>query len=254
LAGPPLGAAAFGAAVALPFGVEAAAFLGSAVLLLGLPRLDSVSPPSGRHVPILPAIRAGLAFLFTHAELRLLAFGMAAYNLAYNIAFATLVLFVQDRLNLGDLGFGFLLAVMAVGGIAGGWVAPRVATRVPARAVYACSLVAQGLAWTAVLLSLNVWLSAGALALVGLASTTVSVVGGSARQLLTPDAMLGRMVSATRLLGIGAAAVGAVIGGAVATAWGLTAPFIVAGVLLGLFGLLFVASLATRPSSGPQSL
>ncbi|MEQ7124871.1 MFS transporter [Actinopolymorpha sp. B11F2] len=249
LAGPPLGAATFGVAAALPFGLDAGAFLASAVLLLGLPRLNSSPPTNGCHQAILPAIRAGLVFLFTHAELRLLAFGMAAYNLAYNIAFATLVLFVQDRLHLGDLGFGLLLAVMAVGGIAGGWVAPRIATHVPARVVYAGALAAQGLAWAAVLLSANVWVSCAALALVGLASTTVSVVGGAARQLLTPDEMLGRMVSATRLLGIGAAALGALIGGAVASLWGIAAPFVGAAALLTVFCALFIASVATRPSS-----
>ncbi len=46
LAGPPLGAAAFGLAAALPFGVQSGAFLASALLLLGLPRLGA--PPAHR--------------------------------------------------------------------------------------------------------------------------------------------------------------------------------------------------------------
>lgn len=248
LAGPPLGAAAFGVAAALPFGLEAGAFLASSVFLLGLSRLDTSPPADARHPPIGQAIRTGLVFLFTHTELRLLACGMAAYNLAYNVAFATLVLFVQDRLRLGDLDFGLLLAVMAGGGVAGGWVAPRLSPRLSARAVYAVALAVQGLAWTAVVVIPNVWIAATALALVGLASTTVSVVGGAARQLLTPDDLLGRVVSATRLLGIGAAAIGALIGGTIAWTWGLASPLLGAALLLGLFSLLFAVSVrASRP-------
>lgn len=94
------------------------------------------------------------------------------------------------------------------------------------------------------LLGSNTWIAAAALLLVGLASTTVSVVGGAARQLLTPDELLGRMVSATRLLGIGAAAVGALLGGGVASLWGIAAPFIVAAMALGLFAGLFAVSLS----------
>ncbi len=249
LAGPPLGAAAFGLAAAFPFGLQSGAFLASAVLLLGLPRLTLPAPSGGRHEPILTAVRRGFAYVFTHPELRLLTFGMAAYNLSYNVAFAILVLFAQDQLGLGDLGFGLLLAVMALGGVGGGWIGARVSARTPARAVYAGALAVQGLAWLAVVLSGNVWIGGLALVAVGLASTTVSVVGGAARQQLTPDDMLGRITSVTRLLGIGAAAAGAMVGGAVSSAWGLAAPFIVASALLALFALLFLTSLRHRPSA-----
>lgn len=246
LAGPPLGAAAFGAAAALPFGLDAVAFLASAGFLLGLPRLGGHEPEGASRQRIRTAIWDGLRYLFAHAELRALALGMAAYNLSYNIAFATLVLFAQDELNLGDLGLGILIAVMAVGGIAAGWLAPKISNRMPARAVYAAALAIQGLAWAAVLLSSNTWVAAASLLLVGLASTTVSVVGGVARQLLTPDELLGRMVSATRLLGIGAAAIGALLGGGVASLGGIAAPFLVAATVPPLFALLFAISLGPR--------
>lgn len=246
LAGPPLGAAAFGAAAALPFGLDAVAFLASAGFLLGLPRLGGHEPEGASRQRIRTAIWDGLRYLFAHAELRALALGMAAYNLSYNIAFATLVLFAQDELNLGDLGFGILIAVMAVGGIAAGWLAPKISNRMPARAVYAAALAIQGLAWAAVLLSSNTWVAAASLLLVGLASTTVSVVGGVARQLLTPDELLGRMVSATRLLGIGAAAIGALLGGGVASLGGIATPFLVAATVPALFALLFAISLGPR--------
>ena len=249
LAGPPLGAGAFAVAAALPFGVHTAALLCSALLLFGIGGLDRGRTTANVHEPVIRAIGAGVRFLARHAELRALALGMAVYNFGFNLAFAPFVLYAQDRLGVGDFGFGVLVAAMAVGGIAGGWIASRIPARVTARHVYALSLLVQAIGWTLTLLTGFPWLAGGALALVGLASTTVSVVGGSARQLLTPDEMLGRVVSGTRLLGIGAAGVGALAGGAVAEIGGLNAPFVVAAAVLTLAVLPFLK----RPNGAATS-
>jgi MFS family permease len=204
LVGPPLGAVFFGLAVSLPFGVEAGAFAISAALQVGLPHDD---PPARRVGTRLRAeIHEGVRFLAGHRQLRALTLGMASYNLGFNIAFATLVLFVEEKLGLSATGFGLLVAVMAVGGIAGGWLAPKVADHLNAQAAYAIALLAQAAAWLLIGVTASVPVAVACLALIGVASTTVSVVGGSARQILTPDHLLGRLMSVTRLFGIGAAA------------------------------------------------
>ncbi|MFJ8833250.1 MFS transporter [Micromonospora aurantiaca] len=244
LAGPPVGAAAFAAGRVLPFGLDASSFLLSAALVSRLPTLSN--KPANQHEPMLRAIRIGMAHLVRHPELRTVTLGMASYNLGYNIAFATLVLYAQDVLNLGTVGFGLLIGSGALGGIAGGWIAPRIAAASTARSAYAITLGVQAAAWLAVLLAANPWIAAVALAFVGVASTTGSVVGGSTRQLHTPDDMLGRVVSSTRLFGIGSAALGSILGGVVADAGGLGAPFIVAA------GLLALASLAFLPLHGAR--
>jgi hypothetical protein len=77
------------------------------------------------------------------------------------------------------------------------------------------------------------------LLVVGLASTVVSVVGGTARQSLTPNDMIGRMTAATRVVGIGAAALGSLLGGVIAQATSLTTPLVVAAGLLGLGAAAF---------------
>jgi MFS family permease len=245
LAGPPLGAAAFAAARTLPFVLDAATFVVSAALVSRLPA--SRPPTTGAHAPILGAIREGVLFLFRHAELRLVTLGMATYNFGYNVAFATLVLYAQDNLGVGTVGFGLLVASMAVGGIAGGWLAPRLTKRLSPATAYAGTLAVQALAWISVVVVGNAWLAGVALAFLGVASIVGSVVGGSVRQLHSPDQMLGRVMSTTRLLGIGSAAVGAVVGGALADAWGLETPFWVASVLLVVGAVAFMA--ARRPAA-----
>jgi MFS family permease len=239
LAGPPLGAGAFAVVAALPFGVHTAALVVSAALLFAIPGLERDKKTASVREPLTRAIVAGVGFLARHAELRALGLGMAIYNFGFNLAFAPFVLYAQDQLGVGDFGFGLLVGTMAVGGIAGGWIAPRIPASVTARQVYAWSLLVQSLGWVLTLLTDAAWLAGGALTLVGLASTTVSVVGGSARQMLTPDEMLGRVVSGTRLLGIGAAGLGALTGGAVADVGGLSAPFIASAALLAVAALPF---------------
>jgi hypothetical protein len=77
------------------------------------------------------------------------------------------------------------------------------------------------------------------LALIGGCNSLGSVAVASARQVLTPDALLGRVFTAFRLFSLGASGAGAIAGGLVADQLGLPAPLFVAA------GLLFVTGLGT---------
>lgn len=242
LIGPPLGAALFAVAVILPFGVNAATFAVSAVLLTGL-RLPSPPPAEDELPGVGRSLVDGVRYLAAHAELRALTLGMGAYNLGYNTAFATLVLYTQERLHLPDRGFGLLLGSLAVGGLFGGWAAPRIARLLTARQVYAAALLVQALGWGSMLVFPSAVGAGVALATIGLASTVVSVVGGTARQSLAPDAVLGRVSATARVVGIGAAAVGSLAGGALASSLGsLSAPLIGAATLCAIAGCGFLAA------------
>jgi MFS family permease len=228
LIGPPLGAALFALAMVLPFAGNALTFVVSALLLAGLGGIDRAEARSAVPAGVRASMREGVRFLWGHRELRALTLGMASFNLTYNIAFAPLVLFAQDRLHLGDRGFGLLIAMIAVGGLLGAWLAPRIQRRMTSTHAYAFGLLAQGIAWGAMWLWPNRWLAGAALVLIGLASMTVTVIGASARQVLTPDDLLGRVSAGTRTLGLGSAGVGALFGGLVGSVAGLAAPLLLA--------------------------
>ncbi|MBO0729611.1 MAG: MFS transporter, partial [Acidimicrobiaceae bacterium] len=121
LLGPPIGAVLFASAAVLPFALNWVTFLVSAALLAGLVGLGRAEHADAGHT-VKHAVAEGVRYLIGHGVLRLLTIGMATYNLGYNVAFATLVLFSQDRLDLSSQGFGILLAMLAVGGIVGGWL------------------------------------------------------------------------------------------------------------------------------------
>lgn len=241
LVGPPVGAALFAVAAVLPFAANALTFAISALFLVGLGHLGRPAHAQHEQTRLARSVADGISFLARHRELRGLTLGMASFNLVYNLGYATLVLFAQERLGLDDRGFGFLLAMLAVGGLLAGWLSPRLSGRVSTLRMYAACLLAQGVAWAAVALVGTPVVAGAALILVGVASMTATVVGAAARQSLTPDHMLGRMSAGTRVVGLGAAGVGAIAGGALADVGSLSTPLLVAAVaaatLASVFGM-----------------
>lgn len=229
LIGPPLGSTTFALNKTLPFLGDALSFLASAVLVSRLPRVPASDGP---REGLLTAVREGLQHLTHTRDLRALAFSMGAYNFGYNLAIATFVLYAKDVLRVADAGYGVLLAAMAVGGVIAGWRAASLTRRLSYRQVQAAALLVQGLAWAGVALAPNAVVVGVLFAFLGAGSSLASVAVGSARQALTPDKLLGRVVSAFRLFGLGAAGLGALAGGFVADWQGLRAPLLVAAALL----------------------
>ncbi|WP_083976866.1 MFS transporter [Kitasatospora azatica] len=229
LVGPPLGTATFVLNKFLPFAADAVSFVASALCVSRLPQMSAASE---QHQTMTAAIRAGLRHLRETRELRVLAASMATYNFAYNVAFATFVLYATRVLHVAAAGYGLLLATAAVGGMLAGWRAAPLTRNLSYRQVMAIASLAQGLVWLGVTLLPNVYVTGVLLMFLGAASALISVAAGSARSSMTPDHLLGRVVSAFRLFGIGSAALGALTGGATAGAAGLHAPFWISAILL----------------------
>lgn len=226
-AGPPLGSVLFAAAAALPFGVDAASFIVSAVLLAGLPR---VVVDRG-HLPMKTAVREGLRWLLGHRLLRTLAVLLGLNTFCNQMGFATLVLLATVTLHLSAIQYGLLLVGVGVGSVVGGLVNTRLARRFGALPAFIGALAANALLYAAMGLAPNGVVLATLIALCGLAITVSSVVTVSMRQQLTPNELLGRVNSVFRMIGWGLMPLGGVAGGFLAQAFGLRAPFIVAGAV-----------------------
>jgi MFS family permease len=252
--GPPLGSLLFAAAAALPFGLDAASFAASAGLVAKLPRASRAPRDPGR-----PKIRAqiaeGLHWLARHRLLRVIAVLLGVYNFANQMGQAVLVLLATQTLHVGTRGYGFLLAAVAVGSVAGGLVCPWLTGKlgmlpslIIGGAINAAVFVGIGLAPGPAVVAVM-------LAAQGFAVTMWNVVTVSLRQQLVPAPLLGRVNSVYRMLGWGLMPLGALAGGFVAHAADLRAPYIVAGIICGLalaaaFPLLLAASRQAGPSGG----
>src|SRR5215207_1714900 len=73
-----------------------------------------------------------------------------------------------------------------------------------------------------------------------------NVVMGALRQALTPDRLLGRVISAFRLFSYGTVPFGSLLGGTLARSFGLRAPFLVAGIVIPVMALLCLPAINTR--------
>ena len=248
LLGPPLGSWSYAIRGWIPFAADALSFMMSGLLLLFVPRVQA---PSGRRQAVWDSMRQGSSYLARHRELRSLAVLTAAANLSANAGMATLVLFATDPSGLAvpESRYGLLLAAMAMGGLISGLAAPHVIRILSTRVVFVASIFLEGLAWAILLASRLSPIAALALFILGSTFTLKTVVIQGARQRMVPPELLGRVISAYRIVGNGSAPVGALFGGIMASLWGLRAPMIFAAIVLAASGLF---ALSTPLEGGRQ--
>ncbi|MGB7424262.1 MAG: MFS transporter, partial [Ornithinimicrobium sp.] len=127
MAGPPLGAALFTVASGLAFGVHAVLLLLGVVLIsrMRLPRRVRVEEV----VPLRRQIREGMTWLWRYPPVRTLALMITIFNVTYGAVVGLYVLYAQERLEVGDVGFGILMSTIAVGAVLGSALYSRLSAR-----------------------------------------------------------------------------------------------------------------------------
>jgi MFS family permease len=241
--GQPVGGLLFAAAAGLPFLFDAASFAVSAALLLSIRGV--FRPERAEHRPSLTRdVGEGLRWLRGNRLVRGLAGLLGVLNFTYGLATAVLVLFALEELGLSDKTYGLLLVALPVGGLIGSAVAARVSAGLgPGTSLAGLVILAAG-ADLGLFLSSDPYSAGAMLVLGGFIVTVWNVITISLRQEIIPDRLLGRVTGAYRLVGAGAAPLGALAGGLLASRFGLRAPFIVAaaGNLLCLPPIVKIAS------------
>ena len=228
--GPPVGSLLFAAAAALPFGLDAASFAGSAALLARLPRTRHAPGRRQARPEIRAQIAEGLRWLAGHRLLRVVAVLLGVYNFANQMGQAVLVLLATQTLHVSTRGYGLLLAATAVGSVVGGLVNPVLTRRLGNAALAgppgarstpppsSASGSRPARSWWR-----RCWPARGSRSPCGTWSRSACASGSS------PVDLLGRVNSVYRMLGWGLMPVGALTGGFVAHAAGLRAPYVIAG-------------------------
>jgi MFS family permease len=234
LLGAPLGAVLFGIAAALPFAVDAVSCAAAAALALMLrgnyqPRRQA-APSSWRTLGRDSA--QGVRWLWQHRLLRRLCLASMVINLVGGGLIAVLVLYAQRILSLGSLGFAFLVASFALGGVAGAMTTPRLSARFGAPRVLRLAAAATAVAVVAVGTASSGLVAAACIALYGAANLAWRVTAVSLRQVLVPAELLGRVGMAYQMVIGGGTSLGAAAAGFTADSFGLRAPFYTGGALL----------------------
>jgi predicted MFS family arabinose efflux permease len=224
LAGPPIGAALFAVGDVVPFVAQGACMAVSAVLAARI-----TLPPHGRdrsepsHVR--REIAEGWRWLWHHAAVRTLAVTIVAFNVTYGAAWSVLVLYAIERLGTGEVGYGLLATAVAVGGVIGTVLYGRLTARVHLGDVMRAGLIIETFTHLALALTTTPAVAMGIMVVFGAHAFVWGTTSTSVRQRAVPTALQGR-VSSVYLIGMqGGLVVGGVLGGLIADAWGVTAPF-----------------------------
>lgn len=246
LAGPPAGGLLFSVAAWLPLAVDAVSFAAGSALVASIRGHFGPAPAHAGPAGLRSEIAEGLRWLAGHRVLRATAAMVAVVNLLAMAGSAVMVLFAQERLGLDAVGFGLLLGGSAVGGVLGSLVAARSAGVFGTARILVGTMILSALAFLVFGLSSNPWLAGVMFGLVGFLTVVFNVVMESLRQALTPDRLLGRVISAFRLFSYGAVPFGSLLGGVLARSFGLRAPFLVAGTVIPLVALLCLPAINSR--------
>jgi MFS family permease len=256
LLAPPLGAALFVVAAALPFALNAATFLLAALLIATLrSRMAPREAPVGPRRPVARDIATGVRALVGHPVLRILAVCLCLMNVTLAGAFSILVIYAHQRLGLDEIGFGLLLAATAVGGLGGSVVAGRLQARFGAALLLRVGLVIETLTHLSLGLARAPWVAVVTMAVFGAHASLWGVITLSWRQRVVPDALRGRVNSVYFLFAVGGSAIGALMGGLAARDLGITAPFWIAfggmAVLTAIAWRLFTPARLDDPDPVP---
>ena len=224
LLGPPLGAALFATGMALPFFTQAVLVGAGAVLISRIVLTDDVHPERSTE-RLWRDIVEGYRWTVHHAAVRTLVLTIFIFNITFGAAWSVLVLYARDRLGMGSVGYGLLTTAGALGGIVGmavyGWLTRRISLGNLMRiGLVLETLTHLGLALTtSPAVALAIMFGFGAHAFIwGTTSATV-------RQRAVPNALQGRVGSLNAIGTYGGMIVGSGLGGLIARAGGVVAPF-----------------------------
>lgn len=247
--GPAVGGFLFARSISLPFFFDAATFLFSAWVLRALSqrRRPSITP-----VPVLPdpidrgSIRSeladGLRWFRSHNLVRSLTFVAASINLGAGGLFAVLVLFVKNDLGRGADAYGVLIALGAIGSVAGGLAASRLTGSRARRAICLSAAPVTALFLFVIAASVNYLATVISLMISSLVVALVNVVAISLRQALTPAALIGRVIAVHRVLCWGALPLGAGLSGLAGQFLGVRAAISICGAAVILFSAMTLPS------------
>ena len=150
--------------------------------------------------------------------------------------------FSQNVLHVGEVAYGWLAAAQSIGAVTVGLVASQYSRIRRQGPLLVSSVIVFGLATILFGAARTYALVFISLALIGAADSVSTIIRNTIRQLLTPDALRGRMTSINQIFFMGGPQLGEIEAGAIAKFFGV--PFaIISGGIGAILGVLLVASI-----------
>lgn len=226
--GPPLGAALLTAGVAWPFGTQAILVLLSLVMLsrINIPPVE----PDEEEVPSRKALGQALRWVIHNPAVRTLIVTVFSFNIMFAAAWSVLVLWAQQRLDLGDVGYGLITTAGAIGGLLGVAVFGRLSRRFSLGNLLRAGLVVETATHFVLANTTIPAVAFTVFVIFGVHGYVWGVTSITIQQRAVPSGMQGRVGGLNSVGVFGGSVLGSILGGWIAHGWGVTAPFWVAGV------------------------
>jgi len=239
IAGPAVGGLIYALGPLVTYGTCLVAFCIAAVATLTYGGRRN-QPRTGDQPGPVERVREGLAFVFSRPVV-LGAISLDLFAVLLGGAVALLPIFARDILHVGPQGLGVLRSATAVGATCTALLLARYPMKHDSGRKMFAAVALFGIATIVFGLSRNMYLSMGALIVLGVADQISVFVRSSLIQLATPDAMRGR-VSAVNMLFIGASNELGEFESGITASWFGTVP----AVVLGGIGTLIVVAVWMR--------
>jgi len=211
------------------FVASGAISLAAALSLLGVPA--DRARLSVTRTPMLRGIGEALGYVWRTEGLVIVLGLVAALNI-FVLNFQVLVTtLAQQALRLGPDGYGLLMSCMGVGACGGSIGLALVARGRPALALVVCAALATSAATMALAAAADVAPAAVLLGAVGVFSSLFQASSIASVQLMTPHAIVGRVLGVYSLLLLGMTPIGFAFTGLVAERGGISAAFAADGGL-----------------------
>ncbi|MEW6503941.1 MAG: MFS transporter [Chloroflexota bacterium] len=175
------------------------------------------------------AIRQGIRFIL-HSPIILSSMLLDFLATFFSSANTLLPFIAQDILRVGPVEYGWLAGAQSIGGILAGLALSQRSNLRRQGVILLNAVLVFGAATIVFGLSRWFWLTFLALALIGGADAVSTVLRNTIRQLQTPDALRGRMVSINQIFFMGGPQLGEIEAGLFAQAFGVPAAIITGGI------------------------
>lgn len=223
---PPIGAFLFVIGMSLPFATDAACFALGAVLVSRVVSSGGTDADADRPRSSLRADMAdGVRWLVAHPPMRTLALTIVAFNVTFGAAWSVLVLYTQERLRMGEVGFGLITTAIAIGGVLGTLAYGRLERRFSLGNIMRVGLLIETATHLVLALTQSPLMAFATMVVFGGHASVWGTTSTSVRQRAVPDELLGRVTGVYTVGVFGGIAVGTPIGGLLARTFGITAPF-----------------------------
>ncbi len=185
------------------------------------------------------AIGDGIRFIFSR-KIILSTMVMDFFATFFASANTMMPIVARDFLQVGEVGYGWLVSAQSMGSVAAGLVVSQIPAVRKQGPTFLVSVMIFGLATIVFGLAGSFELAFVALLFIGAADAVSTIIRNTIRQLQTPDHMRGRMTSINQIFFQGGPQLGEVESGLVASAFGVPFAIISGGVGTILAALLIM--------------